>query len=270
MSWNPFLNIWIKVFLLTWVFFVLINFFGYLISADFWDKNIPRNNSENFTRWDVGVIWHVGVALTTNIWTRFKERQELPISIYNEVMDIWYIIANKNEASDKLISKNMIAVQEYLNVLKVDVKDLLNRSNDRAFALESYISQLEYRLKSSKENQKLLNIQKNELTKIHSSANKSIEENKRELEMNFWNFNHKASIENINEYLENQKENIYSRTYIILINKFLEYYSMLDDYNIRLINTLKVNKEALIKNSRVVIPQTWWELLKDLNLLLKE
>jgi hypothetical protein len=41
----------------------------------------------------------------------------------------------------------MIILNEYLNVLKTDIKSLLNSSNDRALTLNAFIDQLEYRYK---------------------------------------------------------------------------------------------------------------------------
>jgi len=37
-----------------------------------------------------------------------------------------------------------------------------------------------------------------------------------------------------------------------------------------MLDVLINNKDALVKNSHVVIPNNWWELLKDLNLIYDE
>jgi hypothetical protein len=42
----------------------------------------------------------------------------------------------------------MIILNEYLNVLKTDVKSLLSASNDRSATLNAFIDQLEYRYKT--------------------------------------------------------------------------------------------------------------------------
>jgi hypothetical protein len=63
-------------------------------------------------------------------------------------MTISEIISNNNKAQDQIITSNMLILNEYLNVLKTDIKSLLNSSNDRASTLNAFISQLEYRYKA--------------------------------------------------------------------------------------------------------------------------
>lgn len=266
---NPFLKIWMKVFFLTWVFFVLINFFWYLINADssnsWWWSNL-----ENFAKKDDAIIAHVWVALSTNIWTRFKEMNELPITLYNEVMDAWYIMANKNKASEELINNHMIVLREYLNVLQTDIRHFLNQANDRWFALDSYTAQLEFRHSNANENLRNLIRQRDELRRIYDNAESRIDNIRKELSTNFWWFKSKETIENIDEYLELREESTYARTYIIFINKFIDYYTALNNYNKTLLNTLTLNREALIKNANVIIPQAWSSMLRDLELIINE
>jgi len=65
-----------------------------------------------------------------------------------------------------------------------------------------------------------------------------------------------ASKENINNYLEQKNKYNYARTYVIYINQFLREYSLLNDYNKKLLDTLINNKNAIIKEAYVVIPDT--------------
>jgi hypothetical protein len=79
------------------------------------------------------------------------------------VFSIGEIIANQNEVKDKIITQNMITLNEYLNVLKTDVKGVLSSSNDRASVLNAFIAQLEYRYKVANTNMKQLEAQRSEL-----------------------------------------------------------------------------------------------------------
>ncbi|MBT3726873.1 hypothetical protein HOG21_04145 [bacterium] len=63
-------------------------------------------------------------------------------------------------------------------------------------------------------------------------------------------------MDNIEKYLELKKEYYYSKTYIIYINHFLERYNFLNNYNKRLLDTLINNKDALIKNTYIVLPDS--------------
>jgi len=247
---------------------MLINFFWYLLNADNESSKIKNNNT--FLSNDIEVVWWVWVAITTNIWTRYKQRQEIPITIYKDVLDIWYIIANKNEASDKIITTNMVILNEYFNILKTDIRWLLSSSNDRSFALNSFIAQLEYRYKVWIENSKTLSMQKTELSKVYNNSNQEIENLKNKISTDFSTFNNKETLLNIDNYLKVREENLNARTYIVFINKFLNYYIVLNNYNKKLLDTLINNKEILVKDSQVIIPDTGWDLLKELKLIYTE
>jgi hypothetical protein len=56
----------------------------------------------------------------------------------------------------------------------------------------------------------------------------------------------------------------------VYINHFLWEYSYLNQYNKLLIDTLINNKEWIIKDSYVVIPDSGWALLKKFNLIYTE
>ena len=115
--------IWVKIIMLTWVFFVIINYFWYLLNADNESKSTPASNEnlQNFVNKDVEIVWAAWVAISTNIWTRLKQTKDIPVTVTNDVVDVWYIIANQSEAKDKIIATNMVAISEYLNILKTDI-----------------------------------------------------------------------------------------------------------------------------------------------------
>jgi hypothetical protein len=79
---------------------------------------------------------------------------------------------------------------------------------------------------------------------------------KQKIESDFKKNQQKESLENINNYLELKKQYYYSRTYIVYINHFLNEYIYLSNYNKKLLDTLINNKEALIKNAYIVLPDT--------------
>lgn len=264
--------IWVKIIMLTWVFFVIINYFWYLLNADNENKSTPASNEnlQNFVNKDVEIVWAAWVAISTNIWTRLKQTKDIPVTVTNDVVDVWYIIANQTEAKDKIIATNMVAISEYLNILKTDVKALLSSSNDRSFALNSYISQLEYRYKAWIENSKNLMNQKTELVKSYNESEKELNVLRTQIWKDFSSFNSKNTKSNIDQYLKLKQNSTNAKTYIVFINKFISYYATLNNYNKKLLDTLINNKEILVKNTQVVLPDSWTDLLKDLNLIYDE
>ncbi len=227
-------------------------------------------NIDTFVSKDIQSVWAVWMALGTNIGTRFQEFQSIPIATYKDVFSIGEIIANQNEVKDKLISEHMILLNEYLNVLKTDVRALLSGTKDRASVLNAFIAQLEYRYTIGNNSLKSLESQRSELIAVLNNTEKELNLIRSKIENDFSGFNTNQTITNIDLYLEIRQENTYARTYIVFLNKFISYYDALNKYNKNLLDTLINNKDIIIKNTQIVIPDTWWQLLRELELLYTE
>lgn len=273
----------LKITLLTWAFILAINFFtGFLDNLNINNplksketlitKTEADKNSDNFVEaWAKDlIIAPIWVAITTNIWTKLKERSEAPANIYSDVMSISYILWNKQIARDKIISQNMIQINEYLNVLKMDLKTSLNQATDRATVLDAYINQLEFRYSSTLENISALKNQRAILASSVKENNTDIEQAKKKMSSDFKIFDSESVIEDVDTYLKARDSYTYARTYIIFIDKFIAYYTYLNNYNKKLLDTLINNKDIIVKNSQLVIPDSGSDLLKSLNLIYSE
>lgn len=274
----------LKITLLTFAFIVVINlatgfFNNFTLNTSKTEtdstvisKTEADKNSDNFvSAWNQNmIIAPIWVAITTNIWTRLKDRTEAPANVYNDVMSISYILGNKQIARDKIISRNMILINEYLNILKMDLKTSLGQSSDRSKVLDSYISQLEFRYTSTIEN---INNLKNQRTVLLASLNENntdIESTKTKMSSDFKVFDSQSVIEDVDTYLKARDSYTYARTYIIFIDKFIAYYTYLNNYNKKLLDTLINNRDLIVKNSQLVIPDSGSDLLKSLNLIYTE
>jgi hypothetical protein len=165
----------------------------------------------------------------------------------------------------------MIAVQEYRNVLKTSIKNLIGNSLNKQEVLEAYISQLEFRYEAAINNQKNLLKQKEMFTTSMTEANSEILSIKNKITLDFNANDSQASIENIDNYLEEKKKFYFARTYIIYINQFLREYQYLNGYNKNLLDVLINNKEAIIKDAYLIVPDNGGlESLKALDLLFEE
>lgn len=261
-----------KVLLLSAFLVLVFNIWDNLINAN-WEVNKTVANSENYTtfKWiNNSSLWKTWVAISTNIWIQYKQRWEVPATIYKDIFSVNEIINNQDSANNELIWANMISVEEYKNILKTNVKQLIDTSYDKPRILNAFIEQLEYRYTLAFENINTLNQQKTVFLNNMNSSNSKIETLKVKIEKDFIENNSKESLKNIDEYLELKKEYYYSKTYIVYINHFLNEYNYLNNYNKLLLDTLINNKDALIKNSFVVIPDSWTALLKNFNLIYTE
>lgn len=150
----------------------------------------------------------------------------------------------------------MVAVQEYKNILRTNIRELIANSYDKRDVLEAFIEQLEFRFKNGSLNANNLLKQKATFEQSMSQANSDIENLKTKITNDFKNYDAQASVENIEKYTQLKEKFYFSRTYIIYINQFLAEYNFLNEYNKRLLDILINNKEAIIKDAFIVIPDT--------------
>ena len=261
-----------KILLLSTFIVLVFNIWDNLINANS-DTNKTVTNNENYSnfKWiNNNSLWKTWVAITTNIWIQFKLRWEVPATIYKDIFSVSEVIKNQDSANEELIWTNMVAVEEYKNILKTNVKQLLDTSYDKPRILDAFIDQLEYRYTLWVQNIKTLSEQKSVFLNDMNSTNSKIELLKKKIERDFSENNAEESLANIDTYLELKKQYYYAKTYIVYINHFLSEYNYLNNYNKLLLDTLINNKDALIKDSFVVIPDSWTALLKNFNLIYDE
>ena len=263
-----------KVLLLSTSLVLIFNLWNFLINANKTDTHFPNEpvtNYSNFKNVDNNSsIWKTWVAITTNIWIKYKQRKDTPATIYRDIFSVSEVMTNQSSANREMIWNNMIAIEEYRNVLKTDIKQLVNSSYDRSRILNAFIEQLEFRYVVWAQNIKKLNEQKSVFLSTMESSNTKIESLKQKIESDFKSNDSQESLANIDTYLELKKEYYYARTYIVYINHFLNEYTYLSNYNKQLLDTLINNKEAIIKNAYIVLPDTWTDLLRKFDLIYSE
>jgi hypothetical protein len=88
-----------------------------------------------------------------------------------------------------------------------------------------------------------------------NAASNEISNLKIKIANDFKNGDSKGSLENIDKYLElNQKLN-FAKIYISYINHFIDQYNFLNNYSKNLAEVLISNRDAIIKDSYVVVPK---------------
>lgn len=265
-QFNKFL---LKILLLAIAIVAIFNIWDNLINAKTNSKKVITNNENIFKKINNSEIWKTWVAISTNLWTRYKERKEMPATIYSDIFSISEL-KNNSTWNEELIALNMIITSEYTNVLKTNIKTLLENSNNKAEILDAVIEQLEFRYEKAVNQIKTLNSQKIIFEWEIEKSNKESVSLKEKINLDFKANKADESIKNIEKYLEIKNNYFYARTYIVYINQFLREYNALNKYNKELLDTLINNKNALIQSSFVVIPDSWSKLLKNFDLLYTE
>ncbi|MFA6090963.1 MAG: hypothetical protein WC774_04270 [Candidatus Gracilibacteria bacterium] len=260
-----------KVLLLGIVLSFLINLiFTYVSSLSGGSSTYAAGNDGKFQRANVPYLGNTGVAIAMNIGLHEKEKQNTPINLYTEVMPVGEMLADTGVGRKKLISSNMVAANEYLNVLRTDVNKLLDSSTDREAMLESFLDQLKYRYTSTNSYLSILSAQVTELQGTVTTSDLAIENIKTSMTTAYKNLDYDKTEELINQYLAEKQKNTYARTYLVFIGKFISTYQILNNYNKVFLDTLINNKQALIKNVTVVLPDSGTNLMKQLNLVKTE
>lgn len=237
------------------------------------EKNENITNFKSINSSEIARTW---VAIWTNIWTKHfennwkKEVNSAESSIYKEIFSIEELKKNRILAKENLINKNMLETKEYFYLLRTDFKSLIEKSKNKKNTLETIYTQLKIRYNNAIDSIKNLQSQKAILLAELESINSRTESLKAELSQNFKNSDNVAVNENIEKYLELKNEYIFIRTYTVFVNNFLKYYVALNEHNLKLINALSLNKDAIIKGSYIVLPSSGNEVLKEYGLLYTE
>ena len=179
-------------------------------------------------------------------------------------------LANPRDAQTRLIGSNMLAMQSYVNVLKVDIPTMLEESSDRATALDEHIEILKSYYTKTMERMAMLREQSSELQKAINESATITEDAKATMESKYKAFEYDGIDMVIDNYVWAKNDESRARVYFAYVERFQRWYTILQTHNKKILDTLINNREAIIKNTVVVIPDSGTELLKKLNLITTE
>ena len=232
--------------------------------------NAASKNELTFKRQDTSYLGDTGVALSLNIGLSDKLKKDTPVRLYEEVIPIASVLADKTTGSKKIIASNMIAAQEYMNILRTDVNKLLDGTSDRQAMLESFIDQLKYRGKATSAYIDALTSERADLNATITSSTSKITAYKATLSTAYQSMDYDLTQETLDKYLEEKQNQTYAQSYLVFLDKFVATYQALNAYNLKLLNTITTNKDALIKNVTVVLPDSGSDFMQKLELLRKQ
>lgn len=261
----------IKITILSLIFIVLFQIWNQVINAWWWSSDEKTTNSDTFKSIDNYWFSEIWVALNINIWTKFYEwKKDTNNSLYNEIIPISTIQSDRAQTNEILIKKNLDAIKDYINIVKVNPKSYLDSLSDRKESYESLMNQLKIRYKTWYANSKNLSVQIDTLTSYLEQLDNSINNTKQAIALNMKNYNTEWLGKNIDDFITLKNDYNLIRVYLIFCSRFQAYYTFLNNYNQQTITTLRLNEDAIIKNTHVVIPNSWSDLIIKLNLLYEE
>lgn len=235
---------------------------------NFYSDDSESSNKLRFESLTTPLLGTTGVALATNLWTKYSQRQSAGLA--GDSATIGSSFATSSVWSLSGGEAHMLLIQEYYNILKTDISDLLGRSYNRWDTLDAYIDQLKYRYSLSIEKMKELLAEKNQLSEKMQSASTQADSYKQAISTSFSQYDYQQNQAAIEAFLQSKADYESARTHIIIINQYLKQYQSLNEYNKKLLDTLINNRDAIIKNAYVVIPDTGTEVLQKMNLIISE
>ena len=188
----------------------------------------------------------------------------------DDTISISEVLANPKDGERRLIASNMLSMQSYLNVLKVDIVSLLNETDNRAQTLDEHIDILKSYYIRTSERTTLLAEQSRDLIVILTAASQATEAAKRAMEEKYKAFEYEGVDTVISDYVTAKNEENRARVYLAYIERFQRWYGILQGQNKKILDTIINNREALIQKTIVVIPDSGWDLLKKMNLIITE
>jgi len=227
-----------------------------------------NNNKYKFRKSNTQILSNVWVAMSTNIWIKYKQRKTQ--NLYSGLPAVAKYVSDKKFSDNTNLSRHILKISEYYNVLRTDIKWMLDSSYNRSEVLESYIDQLKYRYKWTIIEMQSLLKKKEQLSKNYKKAADEIKKLKIKIDKDFRELNSSETDKNIKNLLDAKNDYNYNKTHIIFINQYLKQYQALNNSNKKLLDALINNKEAIVKNSQIVIPSTGTEVIRKLNLIIDE
>ncbi|MCH2189129.1 hypothetical protein MK079_04860, partial [Candidatus Gracilibacteria bacterium] len=248
-----------KIFALSILIVLITNLGGYIMSAGSDQSNtvsgqIP-SNGEKFSSVSSSHLMQTGIAIGTNIALQ-KSGNEANTFSQATLFSSEELLILDEEHKEDMMAYNMGLSTEYRNILRSDIKEIIQTSYNKATTIQAFLDQLEHRYTRAGDQVITLTRQRDALVQDMTSIQAKIDSLKVKINTDFSKNDAQSSTQNIEDYVELKKEFYLARTYAIYINHFISRYNSLNAYNLALADTLKNNTDALIKNAQVVIPDS--------------
>ena len=240
------------------------------VTTAFFETEKPvEQNKYNFKSAASSELWNVWVAISTNIWIRFEKNRNTSTT-GNSNIRLGMLSGDTLSDREEILSVNILALKDYNNLMRTDVKELLSSSSNKSKALDSFVSQLELRYKNGVQNGRALEIQVAKLEADMAAALEKVAQHKAEMSAGLKAHDTDAIMIAMDNYLiETNNYNI-AQSNLMFARYFVQKYLEFSVKNKVLLDTLINNKDALSNGSFIVIPDSGTDLLKSLNLIFDE
>ena len=236
----------------------------------FWLKTNAGANDLNFQQSGITYLGNIATALSLSVGQKETQIKNIWVNLSSNTISIAEVLSSPAVWQQKLIGSNMLAVSSYMNVLSTDIPTLLDNAVDRTNAINEHISLLKSYYNRTLERLTVINEQIADLQWIISQTTSSSDWAKVVMQTSYDDYDYSSVDVAIDDYVLAKNKDTRARVYLVYLEKYKNSYIALQTKNLKLIDILSNNREALIKRTTVVIPNSGSDLIKSLKLIQTE
>lgn len=257
--------------ILTLIFTLVLQLSWGYVAPIFGIKTSAGSNDLTFQQANITYLGNIATAMSLSVGQRDKQIISASIDLgTSDVVSIAEVLSNPTVGQQRLIGSNMIAVSSYANLLSTDILSLLDQSGDRSTALNEHIALLKNYYTRTEDRIKTISEQMSDLSGLMSSAGANTTSAKAVMQNSFSKFDYTGVDTAIDSYIKAKDQDTRARVYMIYLDNFRKSYIALQAKNLKLLDTLTNNRDALVKRATVIIPNSGSELLRTLKLIQSE
>lgn len=256
--------------ILTLFFTLILHLSWWYIGPIFWLKTSAGANDLSFQQADINYMGTIATAMSLSVWQKVLPIKNTSVNLPNSTISIAEVLSSPLSGQQKLIGSNMLGVSSYANVLSTDIPNLLDNAVNRGIVLDEHISLLKSYYNRTLERLSLLNEQIADLRGIIKESTSASDKSKSIMQLSYDGYDYSEVDKAIDTYIWSRNTDTRAQVYLVYLEKFKKSYTALQIKNLKLIDTLVNNKDALIKRSTVVIPNSGSDLIKTLKLIQTE
>lgn len=254
----------------TIIFAVAIHFSWEYFTSLSNKSSAHSHNEATFENANISYVGNSAAALALRLGGIKQQSNSLTLASDNNVISIAEVLSSPSIGQEKLIASNMTAITAYTNVVQTDILALLDASSNRTTALDNHISLLKSYYLKTQERLSIIADQKTELKELMANMADTQKTAKNTLQNSYNQLDYTGVDSAINDYLSAKNQDSRAKIYAIYLDRFEKSYIALQNKNKKILDALINNREGIIKQSLVVIPDTGSDIIKELGLIQSE
>ncbi len=233
-------------------------------------KTSAGANDLSFSQADITYMGNIATAMSLSLGQKETQIKYAGVDLSNNIISIAEVLSSPNIWQQRLIGSNMLGISSYANILSTDIVHLLDSATDRAVALGEHISLLKSYYNRTLERLSVIGEQIWDLQGIIDRSTSETSSAKNIMQSSYDAYDYSGVDGAIDSYITAKHMDTRARVYLIYLGRFKQSYTALQIRNLQLIDALSNNRDALIKRSTVVIPDSGTDIIRTLKLIQTE